>query len=168
MLIDDVGAWVQAFVGSRATVVIANQNGVKPSGDHIVLTDLSAMPKGYPVQTVQATEGDDTTATVISEQFKECAIQFDAYSLDGEALLEDIVCELWLDDTDANICLIDDGSTRNLTALEDTAYLPRYSRDMVFGYSHEHEKTAPTVLTTHVTGDLDEMGFEVGEEPTEE
>jgi hypothetical protein len=164
MLIDDLAIWAKTVVGSSVEVIIEPFDSDKPTGDYISINQLDGIDSGYPVRTVTAGTGEDLgTADVDEELFKEIAFDFNAYSHEGEALLDDLVCAAY--GPESSICIVDQGNTRPLGFLEDSGHSPRFQRTMVFGTSHERSVTVQAAETMNMTGDFAGQDFTVGSEP---
>lgn len=164
MLIDDIAIWAKTVVGSSVDVIIEPFNAPAPSGDYISIKQLDGIDAGYPIRTVTAGTGEDLgTADVDTELFKEVAFDFNAYSSEGEALLDDLACAAY--GPEDTICIVDQGNTRPMSFLEDSGFSPRFQRTMVFGTSHEKTVTVQTAETMNMTGDFAGQDFTVGSEP---
>lgn len=165
MLIDDVAIWAQVIVGVDVDVIIEPLNAPPPAGNYITIRDLSSVSDNYPIREITVDPEAPTEATVTHELFKSVTLEFNAYALNGEALLDDLVCASFEPD---GLCIQDWGDVRNLNFLEDSGFSPRYQREITFGTSHVHTVTAPIALTEHVTGDVAGVDFEIGAEPAPE
>lgn len=152
MTIDDLAVWMGSVLSGSATVIISPSNAPKPSGDYVTIQDVTEVGELLPGVHKSLSDADTIKFETFDHTRETFSIQ--AFAENGKALLRKIKLAANMPPYIGRPSLVDVGSVRDLSFMDDTRHAPRFQQDMTFSHVYAQSTTDPRVRSWSAAGKI--------------